>query len=110
MARETIEEEPTVIEEPTIVEGKVIYEQDLRAASHRNGWASHMVEPEVGGPTEPGDPLEDDHEHHLPERPPAMRLAIGITYLAAGTILVYAGIVVLKDWRQQGKKPKENET
>jgi len=97
---------PPVIEEPKIVEGKVIYEQDLRAASHRNGRTPHVVEPEVGGGT--GTPPTDTEEgDHLPDRPPAVRLTLGLVYLAAGGFLIYAGIVVLRDWQKQNNKEKD---
>jgi hypothetical protein len=95
-----IDEKETVETIPT--EGRVIYEQDLRAGSHSNGWASDMVEPTVDGPSGPTDVEEGDHKH-LPEKPEPPRLVVGLLYLGAGTILIYAGVVVLRDWRK-GKK------
>jgi hypothetical protein len=92
---------PEIVEEPTVKEGKVIYEQDIRAAAHSNGRTPHILESKVGGgnsapPTDGG----EDHDH-LPDRPPAVKLALGLVYLAAGSFLIYAGVIVLRDWKKE---------
>jgi hypothetical protein len=88
------------VEIPT--EGRVIYEQDIRAGAHSNGRVAHLVEPTVDGPSGPTDISEEDHKH-LPEKPEPPRLVVGLLYLGAGSILIFAGVTVLRDWRK-GKK------
>jgi hypothetical protein len=91
---------PEIVEEPTVKEGKVIYEQDLRAATHSNGRTPHILESQIGGGKNPPTDGEENHDH-LPDRPPAVKLALGLVYLAAGSFLIYAGVIVLRDWKKE---------
>lgn len=107
-----VEEETPVLapEEPEeVVSGSVIYEQDLRAASHRNGRASDLVDPEVGGGSDlpPGLPDEPSFGRK-PERRggPTGAYVLAIIYLVAGTLSLYVGVTMLRDLR--GGKKGEN--
>lgn len=100
---EDVEDTATVVA-PEIQE--VDYgEQDVRSAAHSNGWAAHLVEPEVGGGDVPPD-LPDEPEypgHGKGERPStALRLTMAGLYLTFGGLLLYAGAVVLHDlWKER---------
>lgn len=103
-------EEVEVVElptEPTIVEGRVAYEQDVRAAAHRNGSVAHLVGGEVGDPPAPPDEPGDEGRH-LPESRPGRTRAItlGSVYLVAGAIAIYIGITMI---RESGKEHKRSE-
>jgi hypothetical protein len=105
-ATETGTEAPA---EPEV--GSVIYEQDLRAGSHRNGRAPDMVGPEVKSWSEGGDlPPDLPEEPDRPRRPEGGRpglapYLVASTYLVFGALGLYVGITMLRDLRS-GKKEK----
>src|ERR1700756_1668211 len=83
---------PDFTELPEELDGKVIYEQDLRAASHSNGRPSYLVGSSIDGPP-PESPEDDSHEHRG-DRPPSntFQYMIAVTYLVAGGVALYVGI------------------
>jgi hypothetical protein len=97
------------MDEPETTEGRVIYEQDLRAASHSNGRAPDLVEPKVtadGGATPPE--LPDEPEYHRPEGGGQSKLlaySLAFIYLGAACLSAYVGITMIRDLR--GKKEKK---
>lgn len=102
---ETATEATVEVTEPEVQEVD-FGEQDVRSVAHSNGWASHLVEPEVGGPEGPELPDEPEyHGHGKGDRPPAgLRFAMAGLYLTFGGLLIYTGAVVLHDlWKERSK-------
>lgn len=96
----------TLIPETEEVEGKVIYEQDIRASSHSNGWTSDLLGAEVGSGNPPTDPPEkgEDPWHGSGDNksPVAFRYILATSYLVFGSVMLYVGIAMIKDIRKDG--------
>jgi hypothetical protein len=94
---------PETATEPTVVDGSVIYEQDVRAAAHRNGRAPHLLGAEVGGGP-PAPPGEEPSGGGLPNGAGGNRIlayGLAVTYLGAGALALWVGLTMLRDLRKK---------
>lgn len=100
---------PEEIETEEVPVGSVIYEQDLRAAPHRNGWAPDLLGAEVASGDGEGPPDLPDEPGFGPRRGPGqggngLTIILACVYLGAGALSLYVGITMLRDLRSGKKK------
>jgi hypothetical protein len=105
----------TILDETVeIKESSIIYEQDLRAGSHSNGRAPHLLDLEEVTDNDGGTPppeYPDEPEYHKPEQPgeknSLLQYSLAFVYLGAACLSAYVGISMIRDLRTNTKKEKK---